>query len=232
MMAAVDVLGSLITGGASYISNRDTNATNRDIARDTNNMNRSISREQMGFQDYESSTAYQRSMADMRAAGLNPILAAKNGGASSPSGAGIPAVTGAPAINNMSGVLDSITSVINTAMALKKNSADVANTNANTDLAKATTLQTIPQNVAASKTQQELVKANTKVAAATAPYITTKAKNVGTHTILSQAAIPAAQNASVVEKSYFGKAMAFIDRLTKSLHSSAKSATATMEAFE
>ena len=76
-----NIIGAGISAVGSFLGARSQNAANRDI-----------SAEQMAFQERMSNTAYQRSMADMKKAGLNPILAYKQGGASTPAGAGIPAV--------------------------------------------------------------------------------------------------------------------------------------------
>ncbi|AXL15233.1 DNA pilot protein [Microviridae sp.] len=73
------MLGTAIAGGLADSS-----------ARDVNKQSIALNREQMAFQERMSSTAYQRAMSDMRKAGLNPILAASRGGASTPGGAGAP----------------------------------------------------------------------------------------------------------------------------------------------
>jgi len=69
------LLGGAVGAAGSFLGQKSANEANQ-----------ASSAEQMAFQERMSNTQYQRATDDMRAAGINPILAYKQGGAGTPSG--------------------------------------------------------------------------------------------------------------------------------------------------
>lgn len=157
-------------------------------ARSANRTNRQIAREQMGFQESMSSTAYQRAMEDMRKAGLNPILAYQQGGASTPGGASAT-------------MQDAVTPGVNSAMAITRLKADIDNIHENTE--KLRTDQALNMALQESAKADAFLKANS-------------AKNVAMNTLLAGYQVPGARNQAAIEDSTFGKVLNYVDRGAKS----------------
>jgi len=145
-----------IGAGIGAIGTASSNATNLKIAEDTRAFN---SREAAMARDWAqgmSNTAYQRSMRDMKDAGLNPMLAFSQGGASTPGGASASASNPSPIQNELSGIGENIGRSMSSALGYKQAKKDIEKTETAVDLDKA--------NKNLTEKQTEIATASAKAA--------------------------------------------------------------------
>lgn len=171
----------ILSGGLSLLGTSSANSANRDIAQ-----------QQMAFQQNMSNTSYQRAVADMQAAGLNPMLAYSQGGASTPSGASAT-------------MQDALTPAVNSAMKAREVNASVANMSAQVDKTRADT---------------DLSRAQTLKASADAKLSAVSAKQVATQNALAESDLPKARNEAAAQSSWWSRNIApYLPSLGSAAHS-------------
>lgn len=120
---------SLVSGGLSALGGLLSNRSSARASRRAMEFEAQQAQKQMDFQERMSSTAHQREVADLRAAGLNPILSATGGaGSSTPSGA-----SGSASMPDIENVLGE---AVNSGMAARQMKYAIENMRAQNQLIK------------------------------------------------------------------------------------------------
>lgn len=96
---------AIISGIAGFFGSRSANKTNQREADKNRRFQSAEAQTNRSFQEQMSNTEWQRGIADMTAAGINPAVAYARGGASAPSGAMAGGSQAAPASDNVSSAI-------------------------------------------------------------------------------------------------------------------------------
>jgi hypothetical protein len=133
------MLPALITAAASLYGGYQANKSREEQAAAANAASAQSAAQQMAFQREMSDTSYQRAVADLKAAGINPMLAAMKGGATTPGGSSYTA--------QMPQTYDIYTPAVESFNKTQLSSAQAAKTSAETDIIESTGLAQAKANL-------------------------------------------------------------------------------------
>lgn len=156
---------SAVGGGLSYFGQRSANEANAKLSREQMDWQRTQNVHAMDFSAHQahlnrayatdmSNSSWQRGVADMRKAGINPMLAVSQGGASSPSGMGATGVSSSGSVIPMQNEMAGAVPAINSALSVARMKADLEKIRSDTKLNQ--------QLSKSSKASADLTHANTR----------------------------------------------------------------------
>lgn len=137
----LDFLGSAVGAGLNFFGASQANKASKSMSREQmrfqermvhqqNVFSQASAQHQMDFQERMSNTQYQRAVEDLKAAGINPVMAMNMGGASSPTGSS--ASGGAPS-GSTAHMQNELAGAVSSALDARRAFAEVKNMQATND---------------------------------------------------------------------------------------------------